>query len=59
MFKVVNAYLFEKGTVVLNKNDIKDAKDESFQRVRLFLPYEFIKESAEELELILDEDDNF
>jgi len=60
MFKGVKAYLHGGTTVVLNKTDIHNAKDEDFQEVSLYLSHDFIEESAEELRLIEDtEDDDF
>ena len=59
MFKYVKGYLFREGTVVLNKNDIRNAKDEDFREVSLYLSYEFIQESAEELEYIMDDEEDF
>lgn len=57
MFKCVSAYLYKEGTVVINKMDIKGAKEGDFKEVQLYLPHEFIKESAEELEYISDDED--
>lgn len=52
MFKGVTAYLYQGNTVVLNKEDIKNAKEEDFLKVFLYLPHNFIKESAEELKYL-------
>lgn len=57
MFKGVRAYLFREETVVLNKSDVKGAKDEDFREVSLYISYDFIKESVEELEYISDDED--
>lgn len=39
------AYLLkDSDTVVINKNQIKNTKEDDFEEVRLILPEEFIKE---------------
>lgn len=39
------AYLLkDSDTIVINKNQIKNAKEDDFEEVRLILPEEFIKE---------------
>jgi len=52
MFKGVKAFLYNGTTVVLDKSHIRNAKEELFQEVTLFLPAEFIKESYKELEIM-------
>lgn len=47
MYKGVKAYLYQNSTVVINRTDIKGAKEEDFKEVSLYLSYEFIKESNE------------
>ena len=59
MFKYVNAYLYKGGTVVLDKKHIRGAKDEDFEEVSLLLSDKFIKESAEELEFVLGDEEDF
>lgn len=59
MFKGVKAYLYEGSTVVLDKSHIKNAKDEQFEEVSLYLAEEFIKESYEELKLIEGAEDDY
>jgi len=58
MFKYVKAYLYGDKTVVLNKSDIKNAKDEDFKEVSLWLSEEFIQESAEEIEMCSDDEED-
>ncbi len=50
MYRGTKAYLFKNHTVVLNKIDIKNAKEEDFKEVMLYLPYEFIKRTAVEID---------
>jgi len=60
-FKVIPAYLYQ-GTqemVVLNKNDIYDAKEELFKEVILAVSEKKIKEWNEELELLGEDEDDF
>lgn len=45
-------YLYSDNTVVIEKSDIKNAKDEDFRPVRVFIDEKYIKEWAEELELM-------
>lgn len=52
MYKIVKGYLFDGKTAVLNKSDIKNAKNEDFKEITLYIHYDFIKESNEELEYI-------
>lgn len=49
MIKYVKAYLYNGKTVVINKSEIKNARDEDFTEVSLYLPDEFIWNSAKEL----------
>lgn len=57
MFKGTKAYLYEGGTVVLDKSHIKNAKEEQFEEVSLYLSKEFIEESYGELKLTESADD--
>lgn len=50
MYRGTKAYLFKDHTVVLNKIDIKNAKEGDFREIMLYLPYEFIKRTAVEIE---------
>lgn len=64
MFKGVKAYLYDGQTVVLNKSDIKNAEEEKFQEVSLYVSVDFIKESYKELEVMgeleeNEDDDNY
>ena len=59
MLKFAKVHLFREGTVVLNKEDVRNAKDEDFKEVGIYLPYDFIQESAEELEYILNDKEDF
>lgn len=57
MVKYVKAYLYEGKTVVIDKHDIKNAKNDDFTEVSLYLTEEFIKDSADELEMLSDEEE--
>lgn len=57
MFKGTKAYLYQDSTVVLNKNDLKNAKEEDFKEVTLLLSADFIKNSYKELEVIEESDE--
>lgn len=56
MFKIVDGYLYKGGTVVLNKEDIKDAEEKDFTEVAIMLKDDFIRDSYDELELLEDEE---
>lgn len=58
MFKGVKAYLYDGQTVVLNKSDIKNAEEEKFQKVSLYVSVDFIKESYKELEVMGELEEN-
>lgn len=50
------AYLLkDSDTVVINKNQIKNAKEDDFEEVRLILPEEFIKEQMKRVKNNLEE----
>lgn len=54
------AYILkDTDTVVIDKNQIKNAKEEDFDEVRLILPESFIKEQYSRIQKnsILDEED--
>lgn len=57
MYKGVIAYLFRDSTVVLNKSDIHNAKDDDFKEVRLLIPIDFIKESYEEYSFVSEDEE--
>ena len=50
MFKCTDAYLYREATVVLSKSDVKNADEKDFRPVSLYVPAEFIKKAAKELE---------
>ena len=50
VFKCTDAYLYRENTVVLNKFDVKNADEKDFRPVSLYVPAEFIKKAAKELE---------
>lgn len=58
MYKGVRGYLYKGATVVLNKSDINNAKEEDYKEVMIYISNDFIKESAEEIELMVDEEDD-
>lgn len=46
------AYLFNGSTVVFDKSQVINAKDEEFEEIRVFIPVEKIEEWYESLEVI-------
>ena len=52
MTKALMGYLYNENTVVIDKSDMKNAKDEDFRPVRLFINEKHIKEWVDELEMI-------
>jgi hypothetical protein len=58
MNRLTRAYLFQGGTVVIDKNLIRNAKDEDFTEVSLILSKDQIKQFHNELEAMgeLDEE---
>lgn len=57
MYKGFTAYLYKGTTVVLKKKNIANAKDEDFAEVQVYLSDEFIRECAEELEMLSDDEE--
>lgn len=57
MYKGTKAYIFKDDTVVLNKKDIKNSKDEEYKEVIIYIPYKFIIESYDEIVNMLDEEE--
>lgn len=57
MINYQRAYLYRGNTVVTDKNHINNATDNDFKKIILLLTDEFIKEKAEEIDMLSDEDD--
>lgn len=58
MHKMTKAYLFEEGTVVLDKSVIHNSKNENYREVTLIISTDQIKDLYEEIEMLgLDDDD--
>lgn len=55
MVKYIRAYLYKGSTVVIDKKDIKNSTDNDFVEISLFLSEDFIRNCAEELEMLSDE----
>jgi hypothetical protein len=53
--KYIRAYLYKGSTVVIDKKDIKNSTDNDFVEISLFLSEDFIRNCAEELEMLSDE----
>lgn len=51
MVKGLMGYLYSDNTVVIDKSDIKNAKDEDFRPVRIFIDEKHIREWHKELEI--------
>lgn len=52
MTKALMGYLYSENTVVIDKSDIKNAKDENFRQVRIFIDEKHIREWHTELEMM-------
>lgn len=52
MTKALMGYLYKENTVVIDKCDIKNAKDEDFRPVRVFIDEKYIEEWNKELEMM-------
>lgn len=59
MVKGMIGYLYQGLIVVLNKEDIKNAKDEDFIEVRVLINEDDIRGWAEELEMLEDDEEEF
>ena len=52
MLKGVVGYLYKGDTVVINKHDIENSKEEDFVKVGVFLNEDDIKEWADEIKML-------
>lgn len=52
MIKGLLGYLYLDHTVVIDKSEIKNAKDEDFRQVNIFIDEEHIREWHQELEMM-------
>ena len=59
MIKGMIGYLYQGTTVVLNKSDIRNAKNEDFTKIRIFINEDDIKQWAEELDILEDNEEEF
>lgn len=59
MIKGMVGYLYQGSTVVLNKSDIKNAKNEDFTEVSIFINEDNIRQWAEELDMLEDDEEEW
>lgn len=57
MVKGLIGYLYAENTVVMDKSDIRNASQEDFRPVRLFIDEKYIKQWAKELEMMTELED--